>query len=51
MVWNVTCNIKTGKAAGPSWIIMGMIKTIGETTIDQLTIYNYIVQEGAVPKD
>lgn len=33
---------------------MEMIKTTGETTqltIDQLTIYNYIVQEGAVPKD
>ena len=30
---------------------MEMIKTTGETTTDQLTIYNYIVQEGAVPKD
>ena len=44
--------MKAGKAAGPSGIVIEMIKAAGEKMVDSLvTLFNTIIKDGVVPKD
>ena len=52
MVSTAISKMKSGKAAGPSGIIIGMIKAAGDKFTEELTVLaNKIVAEGVVPSD
>ena len=52
MVSKAISKMKAGKAAGPSGIIIEMIKAAGDQIISSLTsLFNCIVREGVVPTD
>ena len=45
-------NMKVGKAAGPSEIVVEMLKAAGNKDVKIMTkIYNYVVREGAMPRE
>ena len=52
MVLTAISKMKCGKAAGPSGIIIEMIKVAGDKNAEELTVLvNRIVAEGIVPSD
>ena len=52
MVDKALTKMKAGKAAGPSGIVIEMIKAAGEKMVDSLvTLFNTIIKDGVVPKD
>ena len=52
MVSTAISKMKSGKAAGPSGIIIEMIKAAGDKFTEELTVLaNKIVAEGVVPSD
>ena len=52
MVDKASTKMKAGKAAGPSGIVIEMIKAAGEKMVDSLvTLFNTIIKDGVVPKD
>ena len=45
-------NMKVGKAAGPSEIVVEMLKAAGSKSVKILTkICNHVVEEGAMPRE
>ena len=52
MILTAILKMKCGKAAGPSGIIIEMIKAAGDKNAEELTVLvNRIVAEGIVPSD
>ena len=52
MISKAIAKMKTGKAAGPSGIVIEMIRSAGKEIIKSITnLTNRIIKEGCIPSD